>query len=393
MLKLYPYAFLLLYMKKSRFFSLHAYIQSQWLRPNLLSYLLLPLSGFMYLLVHLRRLLYRWGVKKSYRASLPVIVVGNIFVGGTGKTPLSIALVQNLSRYGWQTGVISRGYGVSIGPQARSAFSATAKAAEIGDEPSLMAAYAPVAVHPNRRLAIEKLLQDYPQTNLIIADDGLQHLALQRDIEIVVQDNRGIGNGFLLPAGPLREPKSRLQEVDYIVTNGPSKNDQTFEKVHATMEPASFTGSPKRNPQQTTPSSKQVNMVAMWLKIHELEQLRTGQRLSLEDFLAMLHAQNTYPTTPVYAIAGIGQPERFFTSLREQGIHPTHCQGFADHYRFQAEDFQAYHQGLILMTSKDASKCRSFATESMWVVHVGAEFSDTHFFQLINEKLRQLPLY
>ena len=358
-------------MKKSLQQSLRTYFQSQWLRCGLIAWFLFPLSAVMYLITTLRRFLYRTKILTSYRPPLPVIVVGNIFVGGTGKTPLTIALVQALRQHGWHIGVISRGYGVDVGEQARTAFGPSAKASEVGDEPSLIAAYVPVAVHPYRRLAIEKLLEEYPLTRLIIADDGLQHLALERDIEIVVQDNRRTGNGLLLPAGPLREPTQRLNTVDYVVTNlkeRPSRPSTTQSKriVSKNM------------------TAKQLNM---WLEICEIEQLSTGISLSVSDFLKQHYASR------IYAIAGIGQPERFFTSLREHGITPDYCQGFADHHVYSDQDLHAFSDGIVLMTSKDASKCRQIMGSNHWVVHVQAEFSDPHFFQSIDEKLRQLPLY
>lgn len=385
-------------MKKSWQQSLHSYIQSQWLRHGLVSWLLLPLSGLMYISTTTRRLLYRLGILKSYRAPLPVIVVGNIFVGGTGKTPLTIALVQALRQHGWHIGVISRGYGVEIGPEARTAYGPSAQASEVGDEPSLIAAYVPVAVHPNRRLAIEKLMADYPLTKLIIADDGLQHLALQRDLEIVVQDNRRCGNGLLLPAGPLREAPSRLKTVDYIVTNLKDRPTSLSARANAEFVFEQLPAHPSSTAKRHKPSFTQVThsedslgtgpqKLDMWLEISELEQLSTGISLTVSEFLQQ------YSQTKLYAIAGIGQPERFFTSLREQGIFPSHTQGFADHHAFQAKDFHAFHDGVVLMTSKDASKCRAIASSNLWVVHVQAQFSDPHFFQGIDEKLRQLPLY
>ncbi len=360
-------------MKKSWQQLLRTYLQSQWLRCGLLAWLFLPLSAVMYLITATRRLLYRLKILKSYRPPLPVIVVGNIFIGGTGKTPLTIALVQALRQHGWHIGVISRGYGVDIGEQARTAYGPSAKASEVGDEPSLIAAYVPVSVHPNRRLAIEKLLENYPLTRLIIADDGLQHLALERDLEIVVQDNRRVGNGLLLPAGPLREPAQRLKSVDYVVTNLKER-------------PSSPTQQQAKN-KPSTSTSKASSHVNMWLAISEIEQLSTGISLSVSDFLQQ------YYDSRIYAIAGIGQPERFFTSLREHGILPDQCQGFADHHVYSTHDLHAFHDGIVLMTSKDASKCRDIMSSNHWVVHVQAEFSDPHFFQSIDEKLRQLPLY
>lgn len=349
-------------MKKSSTRTFSQYLQQQWSQGGLVSTLLTPFSWLVYLLVAIKSCLYRNKLKTAYRAPCPVIIVGNIYVGGTGKTPLVIALVQALRKKGFTPGVISRGYGVNIGPEARTAFGANANASQIGDEPSLIARHAPISVHPNRQQAVEKLLATWPSTNIIISDDGLQHLKLQRDIEIVVQDNRRTGNGKLLPAGPLREPASRLKEVDFIVTNLKSTPLSHFQaefdhEIAMILEPVSF--------------------------IH----LATGKVISPQQFF------DEHKNQRITAIAGIGQPDRFFATLAQLQLPVSQTIPFPDHYTYTADDFKTINTDIILMTSKDASKCNTFSEERLWSVNVEPNFSNTHFFDLIEEKIRQLPLY
>ncbi|WP_345251485.1 tetraacyldisaccharide 4'-kinase, partial [Pigmentiphaga soli] len=195
-------------------------LQRQWQHGGWLSATLTPLSWLAALAVRLKRAAYRHGWRRAERLDVPVVVIGNIYVGGTGKTPLLLALAAGLRARGWQPGVVSRGYGAEVGPQPRVG-RGRLDPALFGDEPALIAREAgvPVAVHPRRVLAARALRGACPEVDVILADDGLQHLPLARDDEIAVQDGRGVGNGRLLPAGPLREPPSRLAEVDAIVTN------------------------------------------------------------------------------------------------------------------------------------------------------------------------------
>ncbi len=351
-------------MKKSRTGAFAQSLQKQWHQGGLLSTLLTPASWLVRVLVAVKSYLYRKNLKTVYRAPCPVIIVGNIYVGGTGKTPLVIALVQALRKKGFTPGVISRGYGVDIGPQARAAFgaNASASASQIGDEPSLIAKYAPISVHPQRQQAVEKLLATWPTTDIIISDDGLQHLKLLRDIEIVVQDNRRTGNGKLLPAGPLREPASRLKEVDFIITNLKSTPLNAFQ--------AEFK-----------------HEIAMTLEPVSLTHLATGRTLTPAQFI------DEYKNQHMAAIAGIGQPDRFFATLAQLQLKISKTIPFPDHYTYRANDFKAINADLILMTSKDASKCHALADTRLWSVNVEPHFSNPHFFDLIEEKIRQLPLY
>ncbi|MFA5702103.1 MAG: tetraacyldisaccharide 4'-kinase [Advenella sp.] len=349
-------------MKKSRTSAFTQYLQKQWHQGGLLSTLFTPFSWLVYLLVAVKSYLYRKKLKTAYRAPCPVIIVGNIYVGGTGKTPLVIALVQALRKKGFTPGVISRGYGVEIGPEARTAYGKGSSASQIGDEPSLIAKHAPISVHPKRQLAIEKLLATWPATDVIISDDGLQHLKLQRDIEIVVQDNRRTGNGKLLPAGPLREPASRLKQVDFIITNLKSTPLNRFQ--------AEFE-----------------HEIAMTLEPVSLTHIASGQTLSPREFI------NQYKNQHIAAIAGIGQPDRFFTTLAQLQLTLSQQIPFPDHYAYKANDFKEINADIILMTSKDASKCSTLTDARLWFVNVEPRFSNPHFFDLIEEKIRQLPLY
>lgn len=351
-------------------------IQKRWLSKGLFSSVLFPFSKLAEYFAQKKRQAYLSGQKQAYKAPVPVIVIGNIFIGGTGKTPLTLALVDALKEKGHRPGIISRGYGAKLGDNARFAdlsapsptlpnhASLSTLSTFIGDEPSLLAKAAPIAVHPQRQKAIECLLAHRPDLTVILSDDGLQHYAIARDIEIVVQDSRGIGNGLMLPAGPLREPASRLSSVDFIVTN----DSTLFEQACTTIP---------------TIQHKPLD-VYMQLALVEFEHLLTGQKLSLEAFKAQ------FAHYPMSAIAGIGHPQRFFQSLTQVGLSITHTQAFADHYAFSLEDFQDYTQGLLLMTSKDAVKCQGFAQPNWWVAHVKAQFKPSHFFEDIHQQLMLL---
>ncbi|WKE67049.1 tetraacyldisaccharide 4'-kinase [Gallaecimonas kandeliae] len=293
------------------------------------AWLLSPLTGLFWLVSALRRLLFRLGLKKVYRAPVPVIIVGNLSVGGNGKTPVVLALAESLKEAGLKPGLIARGYG------AKGPFPALVKAdspaAAVGDEARLLAKRSglPMAVGPDRRAAIELLLADQ-DVDVIISDDGLQHYALSRDIEIVVMDGeRRLGNGWLLPSGPLREGAWRLDKVDFVVVNGgmagPGQYAMTLNQ-----------GLPKR--------------------------VADDVELPWEQLPAR-----------VKAAAGIGNPGRFFASLAQRGLELERRLAFADHHAFSAADFAGV-EGTLLMTEKDAVKCQPFAADSWYYVPVEAAF-------------------
>lgn len=316
-----------------------------WYQGGFQRWLLFPLSVIYQLVISLRHLAYQRAWFKSYKLDKPVIVVGNISVGGTGKTPFVIWLAELLISNGYKPGIVSRGYGAQAAsyPQHVTANSA---AEQVGDEPLMMASRlnCPIVVDPNRVRGAETLIHDY-QCDVIISDDGLQHYRLQRDIEIAIVDGeRRFGNGLCLPAGPLREPVSRLKSVDFTVFNGD-------DAAHFSMSLTQSAAVNLADPQQ--------------------------QR-----------ALSSFQGSEIHAVAGIGNPWRFFEQLQQQQI-PIIAHAFEDHHQFEAKDLQfPFHQA-ILMTEKDAVKCRGFASELMWYVPVNAEISgdlDTQLLQKLRNK-------
>lgn len=280
-----------------------------WYSRSWIAWLLCPFSLLFWLITTVRRALFRLNLLKSYRAPIPVVIVGNLSVGGNGKTPAVIWLVQELTKCGLNVGVISRGYG-SKAKNYPLLVTPTSDPIEAGDEPVLIAArtQAPVCISPNRQQAIECLLQ-HAKCDVIISDDGLQHYKLQRDFELVIMDaERGLGNGFLLPSGPLRELPSRLKNVDIIITNG---------------------------------SENQYSDAVMTLKPQYAVNLVTKAQRPLNEF-----SQAT-------AIAGIGNPPRFFTMLQQHGIQLMETQAFQDHQSFSPELFAKFDKNRpLLMTEK-----------------------------------------
>ena len=301
------------------------------------------LSGMYGLLMRLRSELYRLRWIRRHRVALPVIVVGNLSVGGTGKTPLTLGLIDALRQRGWRPGVISRGYGGSARGPLR--VRENTPASVCGDEPKLIAerSSAPLAV-ARRRHEAARLLQASTEVDVLIADDGLQHLALERDVELLVIDGqRRFGNQLLLPAGPLREPLLRLQQVDWRICNGGEAQDDE---------------------------------VAMRLRLGEPRALLDSQR------------RVAYARQRVHAVAGIGDPSRFFASLHRMGIeiiaHP-----FADHHVYRPDDLAFADELPVWMTEKDAVKCTAFAQAHWYAVPVDAELP-AHFIEQLDQRLRSL---
>lgn len=312
-----------------------------WQDNNLISLLLLPLSWLFCFLVWLRRLAYRRGWLRTTHLPVPVWVVGNITVGGSGKTPLVIWLAQWLQQKGYRPGIISRGYGgmASTWPQVVSADSDPHL---VGDEPVLIARRTgcPMVVAPDRVAAARALLAQ-SDIDIIISDDGMQHYRLGRDIEVEVSDaKRGYGNGRCLPAGPLREPPSRLNGNVIRVSNGASLH-------HA-------------------------DVFTMTLNANTAWNLQTGKRTSLSEF----HGQR------VHAVAGIGNPVRFFDTLRSAGIEPIE-HSMPDHHAYKSEDLRFSEKLPLLMTEKDAVKCMGFASGSMWAVAVDADLPESFILALV----------
>ncbi|HLU20622.1 MAG TPA: tetraacyldisaccharide 4'-kinase [Pusillimonas sp.] len=339
------------------------YIHATWQKKGLLSALLLPLSWITARVVASRK---RRARLAPSLPSLPTIVVGNILVGGTGKTPVVVAVIKSLQARGWTPGVVSRGYGVKIGPSPRTG-QGDLPATEFGDEPSLIAASTgvPVAVHPQRDRARQALIKNFPDVNVVVSDDGLQHLALSRDVEIVVQDARGLGNGRLIPAGPLREPASKLDEVDFIIDNRAATGSQPLDR--GVVVPFC--------------KSRHAKRVSMRLQPTFAENLATCKRLAWTEWVAR------YRSTPLAAVAAIGQPGRFFQTLRDAGLEVAVEQALPDHAPFSASPFLNLSEDVIAITAKDAVKCRQFNDPRVWVVHVEAIFSNPAWLDELEQKL------
>lgn len=300
-----------------------------WYEKHLLSLCLAPLGWLFCFAVRGRRLAYRAGLRSVKWSPIPVIVVGNLTVGGTGKTPLVIWLAGFLTGHGYRPGIICRGYrGRAVHWPQQVRVDSDPRA--VGDEAVVLArrARCPVAAGPNRTVAVEALV-NHTDCNVVISDDGMQHLALGRHVEIAVLDGiRRHGNGRCLPAGPLREPVQRLQEVDLIVTNGLAERGEC----------------------------------SMTLALGPVRNLRDeGQERALASFRE----------TPVHGVAGIGHPERFFDQLRRAGIHVI-AHAYADHHDYRLQDIAFNDRFPVMMTEKDAVKCRSFAESHHWYIPVEA---------------------
>ena len=327
-----------------------------WTRVTLLTLLLAPLSWLFRALVAIRRCLYQAVPSLSERLPVAVIVVGNISVGGTGKTPLVLWLATRLLEAGYQPGIISRGYGgIADTSHKPRAVRIEDDPAVCGDEPVLLArrSNCPVWISRNRVAAARALIKANPDCNVIISDDGLQHYRLARDAEIAVMDGtRGLGNGWMLPAGPLREPPSRLTLVDAVVVRG----------REAMPAPAT----PPRYTMTLQPSGlHNVNDASRRVDAGHFHQLR------------------------VHAVAGIGNPQQFFDTLTHLGIaHTAHV--YPDHHAFTAADITFSGCDAVVMTQKDAVKCERYATPMHWALQVDAQV-DSALLQHLLERIKRKP--
>ena len=317
-----------------------------WSHRSAFAWLLWPASLVFGAVVFLRRLFFKLHIFKNHKAGVPVIVVGNLTAGGSGKTPLVLWIVDLLREHRWKPGIVSRGYGGSAAAKGGAPREANIASdpAEVGDEPILLARRSgcPVWVAPDRVAACRALREKHPECDVIVTDDGLQHYALARDIEVCVVDGRGFGNGFLMPAGPLREPASRLRSVDAVVTHG-AKGIAGY---------------------NMTLDGEQVVCMA---NAHDVRQAKSfaGQK--------------------VHAVAGIGDPKRFFLDLARFGMKPV-PHPFPDHHPFAAGDLEFGDAAPVVMTEKDAVKCKRFAKASHWVFPVRASL-DPAFQRWLLEKL------
>ena len=317
-------------------------LADHWYRRSALSLLLWPAGAAVGLVARLRRWLYRLRVLRSYSAGLPVIAVGNLVVGGAGKTPLALWIAEFLASKGWSPAIVSRGFGgAALSPRAATIVS---DPLEVGDEPVVLARRSgcPVWVGADRAAVIAALRGKHPDCDVVILDDGLQHYRLRRDLEIAIVDSRGFGNGRLLPAGPLREPVSRLRTVDAVIAHG-------------------------------TDAVPGYRMRLEGSELHRATDAR--ERRELQSFAGQR----------VHAAAGIGDPERFFGVLRSHGIdvvaHP-----FPDHHPYRASDLDFGDSAPVLMTEKDAVKCKRFAQPHHWVLPVHAVM-DAAFGEWLLERL------
>ncbi|TLY47549.1 MAG: tetraacyldisaccharide 4'-kinase [Gammaproteobacteria bacterium] len=314
-----------------------------WQKKSFLAYLLWPLSFVYSIFIFLRRKLYQLHFLKINYLTVPVIVVGNITIGGTGKTPVVIALACFLKEKGWRPGIISRGYGGNT-KHFPCLVHQNSNAREVGDEPLLIAQHTacPTVIDPNRSRGAKSLLKR-SNCNIVISDDGLQHLSLGRNIEIVVVDGeRRFGNNFCLPAGPLREPVSRLNSVDFVI----SKEMTQANEFKLSLIPDYF-----------------------------YQLIQTKNKQSADYFL----------NRKVHAVAGIGNPSQFFKTLRNLNLtiieHP-----FPDHYQFKPRDFNFGDDAIVIMTEKDAIKCVGFVDTRLWCLKTKTDL-DNNFLNTILSRI------
>ncbi|MFM2484141.1 tetraacyldisaccharide 4'-kinase [Celerinatantimonas yamalensis] len=314
-----------------------------WYRKGPLTWLLWPLSWLFSVIVRYRYRQYQQHPQRSYRSTLPVIIVGNIGIGGNGKTPVVLALCHYLRTQGYTPAVISRGYGgQAVGPLAVNDDMDTSLC---GDEPLLIRRRTgcPVVICRRRPQAVEFVQKGYPECDVIIADDGMQHYQLARDIEICVVDaERQFGNCFCLPAGPLREPLSRLMSVDRIVANGGPIDHYDADVMALTPDDWRYVG-----------SGQLVESVSM-------------------------------PSHGV-ALAGIGHPPRFYQTLRQMGIGIDECIEIGDHGRLTHEQIQKYHDQIVLMTEKDALKYSHQAGPKWYYLPVSAQLPDAFYSSILQQ--------
>jgi tetraacyldisaccharide 4'-kinase len=315
-----------------------------WYRRGAIAWLLWPASLLFGFFSVSRKILFKIRVLKSSHPGIPVVVVGNIVAGGSGKTPLALWIAEFLKSQGWKPGIVSRGYGARQ-TQPRAATIASS-AEEVGDEPVILSRRSgcPVWVGVDRAATIRALRAKNEDVNVVILDDGLQHYRVRRDVEIAVVDGRGLGNGFLLPAGPLREPAWRLGTVDAVVCNG----------------------------------FKRENSFSMRLEgdtLHRMTDARERQPVK------------AFAGQKAHAVAGIGDPNRFFLHLRMHGLaaapHP-----FPDHHAFEPKELDFGDGAPVVMTEKDAVKLRHAAQPNWWVLPVTARL-DPAFGDWLLGKLRK----
>jgi tetraacyldisaccharide 4'-kinase len=318
--------------------SLSTAIERFWYSSSKLVWIFWPVSLIFLLMVKIKRALYQLKLIKSNCFEKPVLVVGNITLGGTGKTPFINQLVRMLAENKIKAGIVSRGFHSNVNSYPYQVI-ADDTASQVGDEAFMQYAdlnvrsglNIPIVIDPDRSQAVDYLIKTN-DIDLVISDDGMQHYKMGRDIEVLLFDGeRRFGNQLILPFGPLREPISRLKTIDFVIQNGLNKNDISAYSVH--------------------------------LKSSKLVHLKTRKEISTNDF-----SENK-----VSAIAGIGNPDRFFKSLEKICVVKSKA-ALADHYDFTSEDFKQFNDDIVVMTEKDASKCYSFATDNWYYLKVEMNF-------------------
>jgi len=339
--------------------SLHEILNRQYYKKSSWIFIFLPISFFYYLIIFFRCWAYKVGIFKSFKMDVPVVVIGNITIGGTGKTPLVIWLIEKLIKIGMRPGLICSGYNSNA--KAPNEVFIDSEVCDAGDEALMIKQRfnrhhnidIPVFVGKKKAMVGKALLRSYPDIDILISDDGLQHYQLKRDFEIIVVDgDRKFGNGFLIPAGPLREVVARLNEVDALVLNG-VKSNWLDENKKLTYKMSYF-------------SSMLTNCLHS-NKISDRDVLERG----------------------IVAITGIGNPEKFFEQLNSFGLTNLEFQKviFNDHHLFTESDFKDYDGMDIIMTEKDAVKCKGFAKENFWYLPIYTEVDEALFKKMI-KKLR-----
>lgn len=331
-----------------------------WERRGPTSLLLWPLSWFYGLVLRVRKLITDTGLVKPKPAPVPVIIVGNIRVGGTGKTPIVIALAERLQQLGWNPGIISRGYG-SSSQTSPLQVNSSSEPSLVGDEPVLIAKrthdQVPLWVFPKRQKSIQSLLKHSPNVNVIISDDGLQHGGLARwpareggrDIEFVVRDSRGEGNGFLLPAGPLREPATRERDATLSTGKIPGNTHKLGGQEEYFLGRRTFS--------------------------LEGSLSNAYQLINPDNHLTLAQIADDYLPNKITAVAALGNPQRFFDDLLKQGISGKTIP-LPDHATYTPEFFSQLNAQCILITEKDAVKCAAISDERIWVVPLSLTLPD-----------------
>lgn len=340
-----------------------SWIEKGWYNNSKLNYVLLPLTCVFWLLSLIRKRLFNLGVFNQVNNQLPVIVVGNISVGGTGKTPFVIYLVELLKQQGYKPAIVSRGYGAKVDKQLPfpRLINADMPTELSGDEPKLLylRTNCPVVISPSRVDAID-YVKNTTDANIVISDDGLQHYKMARDIEIVLLDAiRMFGNGWLLPVGPLRELPARLNSVDLTIVNSGSFSSTPSAKQLA-----------NKQPDYTLSASAPYNLIEPNLTLPKA-------------------TQDTQ--VDVHLVSGIGNPERFLNTVESMGYKVNSTLWYPDHHHFTVSDFDQLEQdALVLMTEKDAVKCRAFARKNWFALPISAQISasvESEIIQLVTQLL------